>query len=162
MAKQDRRAAVALGSVLVIGALAGAIAFHASCLASDPADVTDAVPADTPTDVPFDTAAVVSADAATDADGETARNGDGWIDGEYCPDPFFPPRTDGCPCDPGNGAGCRPAQVGKVCDYYLGCTTSAHRFTCQYVEKFEMDAYYGYQHSTIPCPSDTGVSDARD
>lgn len=80
---------------------------------------SDSAPADSAIGS-FDTLDSAVDDSVTmDADG-----------GERCPDPDYPPRTDGCPCFRPFGP-C--TDVGKTCVYYQTCPPAAQVHTCKKV-----------------------------
>lgn len=91
------------------------------------------------------------------ADSSTST-GDG---GESCPDPAYPPRTDGCPCFPPGGL-CSTSQLGKTCDYYQTCPggaiggDSGRRARCEWVTPMEGDTVPRWVPSSFGCPSDAG------
>ncbi|MBK7399910.1 MAG: hypothetical protein IPJ34_27580 [Myxococcales bacterium] len=85
-------------------------------------------------------------DVATDAALEAEADAD-----EGCAPPLFPPRTDGCPCQPSVGP-CNKDNVGKVCDYFGFCPSSPTRTTCTLVKPSEGAPYYSWTASFVPCP----------
>jgi len=97
----------------------------------------------------------VAKDTASEA---TVPDGDS---GEYCPDPAYPPRTDGCPCFP-PGGGCSAADLGKTCDYLQMCPggaiggSSGDRAHCEWVTPVEGPTVRMWVRSPAPCPSDAG------
>ena len=79
--------------------------------------------------------------------------------GEYCPNPLFPPRTDGCSCNPPE-VFCKESELGKVCDYYPYCPSGpAARYTCMWLYPSETGLisetgakYPGWSPHGIACP----------
>ncbi len=141
--------------VLLIGALACTSAGEApTASAPDASVVEDAAIPDTalpPTDA--------MSDAVRDGDGDedvvvTEADADA---GEYCPHPWFPPRTDGCPCRPPYGP-C--TELGKVCEYFGPCPNYAYRHTCTDVKPSEGDVERKWVGLDIPCSDAGTVSDA--
>ncbi|MBK7399909.1 MAG: hypothetical protein IPJ34_27575 [Myxococcales bacterium] len=97
-----------------------------------------------------------SSDVATDAASRPRRTL------TSCAPPRFPPRTDGCPCQPSVGP-CNKDNVGKVCDYFGFCPTKSTRETCTLVKPSEGAPYYNWIGSFVPCPgTEAGPADASD
>lgn len=88
-------------------------------------------------------------DAAADSAAET--------DAEWCPSLDYPPRTDGCPCMPGNPAACTEATDGKVCVYPSTCPSSSIGLICQFVKKFEEPGYWAW----VGCKSRCGSTECE-
>lgn len=68
---------------------------------------------------------------------------------ERCPDPGFPPRTDGCPCsgggDPTSPFVCTEAILGKVCEYKHECPAGLiRRYQCSWTTPFEGSRYLSW------------------
>lgn len=139
-----------------------------SCSGSNPSDGADASSAvegsiadtgaamdsTTPPDGMF-------ADGTADAPLDDARDAS-WFDGEYCPSAAWPPRSDGCPCEPERSSlSCREEILGKVCDYFTAtCPPGpAARFTCVWKRPKEEPAYLGWDGVAIPCDTKNDAGD---
>lgn len=100
-----------------------------------------------------DSGTALDTSLATDA---TVPDGDS---GEYCPDPAYPQRADGCPCFPPVG-GCTTEQLGKTCDYLQMCPggaiggASGTRARCELVTPPEGLSVKKWVKSPAPCPAD--------
>ncbi len=70
---------------------------------------------------------------------------------EYCPDPDYPPRMDGCPCRPGDPARCNEANKGKACVYKALCPTFATRYTCILESGFEKEPTWTWKLCNADC-----------
>lgn len=93
-----------------------------------------------------------SAPSRTPSDGADAlvANDALWIDGEYCPSPQFPPKSDGCPCMPSLSPPytpftCTEATLGQICEYFNECPDGlVRRYRCQWTQPKEADRYLSY------------------
>lgn len=118
-----------------------AAAFLVACKSPAAADTE-------PDDAAPDSAQVSSTrDAATVVDAS--------VDSEYCPSPDYPPRTDGCPCDPGRASYCNAENADKVCIYRARCRSDgggyATRYTCGWKVPFEGPGYWSWTLCGASC-----------
>ncbi len=152
-----------LGSVVgaaAASALCVMLVSSASCVACSSEPQSSAADAVTSTE-----ADIATADAADSALTDVAEssdaplNGDGWIDGEFCPDKAYPPRTDGCPCwgvgDPTSPYACTEATIGKQCDYYQGCPPGPGlRYRCGWFTESDGSKTARWLDAIgVPCPT---------
>ena len=147
----------AIAACAAVAALLVAAGFHACGGTVTPQASSGA---DSVSDATFDDASVqgeATSDTQHDSAVDSAVEADARADvvpdtGEYCPDPIYPPRTDGCPCNP-EMAPCTKENAGKVCVYPSYCPSggAARREECMWVEK---DKVYEWVQGVAPCPGD--------
>ncbi len=123
-----------------------------SSSAADASAVEDAAFPDT--ELPPTDGVIADVDALGDAN-QAEADADA---GEYCPHPWFPPRTDGCPCNTPGGQPC--TELGKVCEYFGPCPHEAYRHTCTDVKPDEGDVKRKWVALNIPCPDAGTFADA--
>lgn len=148
----DRRPALAacaaVAAVLVAGGFHACGGTVAPQLGSGADSVSESVYGDGAED--GEAASETQLDAPRDSVVEADTRPDMSVDtGEYCPSPIYPPRTDGCPCNP-EMAPCTKDNAGKVCVYPSYCPAGfALREECMWVEK---DKVYEWVQGIAPCP----------
>lgn len=124
-----------VGGVLIVAVILSFLGSHASCSGSP--DAPPGEPASSDSASVTETTSSSDLDVVVDARTDSSTKPDGaWFDGEYCPDPGYPPREDGCPCstgDPTSPNTCTEARIGKICEYRQNCPPGPTlRYECKW------------------------------